>query len=69
MRYFPKEFHKILAEEFYTELKTHGHIYMYRFRPRTYEIKAYPIEYYPTKSKQAAAILLMLFNNVSYEIA
>eukprot|EP01118_Nematostelium_gracile_P020238 TRINITY_DN9767_c0_g1_i1.p2 TRINITY_DN9767_c0_g1~~TRINITY_DN9767_c0_g1_i1.p2 ORF type:complete len:139 (-),score=28.19 TRINITY_DN9767_c0_g1_i1:651-1013(-) len=47
LRYFPKEFHSELAPEFANELKVYGHIYMYRFRPTAYEMKAYPIDYYP----------------------
>ena len=41
LRYFPSNLHPELAPEFYNELKTYGHIYMYRFRPTAYEMKAY----------------------------
>jgi urocanate hydratase len=51
LRYFPEEHHEFLAEEFVKELQEYGHIYMYRFRPTTYEIRAYPINYYTTKSR------------------
>ncbi|XP_065829247.1 urocanate hydratase-like [Oscarella lobularis] len=68
LRYFPTEFHETLAKEFATELATHGHIYMYRFRPEI-DMRAYPIDEYPTKSKQAAAIMHMLMNNLDPRVA
>ena len=54
LRYFPKNFHAVLAKEFSEELKTYGRIYMYRFRP-DYKIYARPISEYPFKCKQAGA--------------
>lgn len=68
LRYFPKSFHSELISEFRNELDQYGRIYMYRFRP-DYEITARSIEDYPHKSKQAAAIMLMLSNNLDYAIA
>ncbi len=68
LRYFPHEFHETLALEFAKELEEHGHIYMYRFKP-DYEIKARHIDEFPHKSKQAAAIMLMLSNNLDIAIA
>lgn len=68
LRYFRPEFHDVLAREFAEELKNHGHIYMYRFRP-TYPIKARPIDEYPCKSKKAAAIMLMISNNLDEAVA
>ena len=68
LRYFPKKHHKLLALEFSEELKTHGRIYMYRFIP-DYKIYARPIKDYPAKSKQAAAIMHMLSNNLDHAIA
>ena len=68
LRYFPKEHHKVLAEEFAQELKEYGRIYMYRFRP-DYEMYARPIEEYPAKSTQAAAIMAMIQNNLDYRVA
>ncbi len=68
LRYFPKKFHKVLAKEFADELKNYGHIYMYRFRP-DYPMYARNIEEYPHKSKQAAAIMLMIQNNLDPEVA
>ena len=63
LRYFDKKHHAILAPEFAQELKDYGRIYMYRFRP-DYEIKARHIDEYPHQSKQAAAIMLMIQNNL-----
>ncbi len=63
LRYFDKKHHKELAPEFLNELETYGRIYMYRFRP-DYKIFARPINEYPAKSKQAAAIMLMIQNNL-----
>lgn len=68
LRYFPKEHHKILAFEFANELKEYGRIYMYRFIP-DYKIFARSIDKYPHKSKQAAAIMLMIQNNLDFAIA
>lgn len=68
LRYFPAKHHKELAEEFAEELKRYGRIYMYRFRP-DYEMKARPIDEYPAKSCQAAAIMLMINNNLDYAVA
>ena len=68
LRYFPKHFHKELAEEFLEELNKYGKIYMYRFMP-DYEIKSRNINDFPYKSKQAASIQLMLSNNLDYAIA
>ena len=68
LRYFTKENHKILLNEFYDELKKYGRIYMYRFKPN-YEISARNINSYPHKSKQAAAIMMMLSNNLDVAIA
>ncbi len=68
LRYFPAKHHKELAEEFAEELKLYGRIYMYRFRP-DYEMKARPIDEYPAKSLQAAAIMLMINNNLDYAVA
>jgi urocanate hydratase len=68
LRYFDKKHHPILAKEFAKELKEFGRIYMYRFRP-DYKIHARHINDYPHKSKQAAAIMLMLQNNLDYAVA
>lgn len=68
LRYFPAKHHAVLAPEFAKELEVYGRIYMYRFRP-DYKIFARPIEDYPYRSKQAAAIMLMLNNNLDYAVA
>lgn len=68
LRYFPKKFHSTLAPEFANELKTYGRIYMYRFRP-TYEMFARPIDAYPHRSEQAAAIMMMIQNNLDKAVA
>ena len=68
LRYFPARHHAVLAPEFAEELVKYGRIYMYRFRP-DYKIFARPIEDYPYQSKQAAAIMLMLSNNLDYAVA
>ena len=68
LRYFPKEQHTFLAEEFAHELNEYGRIYMYRYRP-DYEMKARSIEDYPGKSLQAKAIMLMIQNNLDYAVA
>ena len=68
LRYFSKDMHHTLAPEFLEELKKYGRIYMYRFRP-DYKIYSRNINDYPHKSKQAAAIQLMLTNNLDNAIA
>ncbi len=68
LRYFPKEHHKELSTEFARELESYGRIYMYRFRPE-YPITARSIDDFPHKSRQAAAIMLMLSNNLDYAVA
>ena len=68
LRYFPKAWHKVLSLEFARELETYGRIYMYRFKPN-YELYARPISEYPAVSHQAAAIMLMIQNNLNPEVA
>ena len=68
LRYFPKEWHKELAQDFAEELNKYGRIYMYRFRP-SYEMKARNINEYPGKSEQAKAIQLMIQNNLDPAVA
>ncbi|MDP4826043.1 MAG: urocanate hydratase [Flavobacteriales bacterium] len=68
LRYFPKSLHADLAPEFAHELKTYGRVYMHRYRPIT-EIKARPIDWYPAKCQQAAAIMLMIQNNLDHAVA
>ena len=68
LRYFKPKHHPILLKEFKTELETYGRIYMYRFRPH-HKIFARPIDQYPAKSLQAAAIMLMIQNNLDDAVA
>jgi urocanate hydratase len=68
LRYFPAEQHAILAPEFAQELKEYGRIYMYRYRP-DYDMLARPISHYPAKCEQAAAIMLMIQNNLDPAVA
>jgi len=68
LRYFKPAWHEVLAPEFAKELKEYGRIYMYRFRP-DYKMYARPIGEYPAKTKQAAAIMLMIQNNLDYAVA
>jgi len=68
LRYFPKAWHKELAKEFLRELNDYGRIYMYRFKP-DYEIYARPMSDYPAKTPQAAAIMLMIQNNLNPAVA
>lgn len=68
LRYFPQKFHNELAPEFASELETYGRIYMYRYRP-DYRMYARGIEQYPAKTPQAAAIMLMIQNNLDYAVA
>ena len=68
LRYFPKHLHAKLAPEFLEELHEYGRIYMYRYRP-DYEMYAHPISDYPHRSEQAAAIMLMIQNNLDPAVA
>jgi len=68
LRYFPKEWHAELAPEFAKELQDLGRIYMYRFKP-DYEMYARPVSKYPCQSHQAAAIMLMIQNNLNPAVA
>ena len=68
LRYFPEAWHEELSAEFLKELKAYGRIYMYRFKP-DYEMYARPIKDYPSKSKKAASIMLMIQNNLDPAVA
>lgn len=68
LRYFPTELQGKLIDEFQYELDTYGHVYMYRFEPEI-EMKAYPIDDYPCRCKAAAAIMLMIMNNLDRRVA
>ena len=68
LRYFPRKWHAELAPEFLNELKAYGRIYMYRFKP-DYPMFARPVSEYPAKSPSAAAIMLMIQNNLDPSVA
>ena len=68
LRYFPAKHHAVLAKEFAEELRKYGRIYMYRLRP-DYEMYARPIDEYPARCRQAAAIMLMIQNNLDPRVA
>uniref|UniRef100_A0A669F3P5 Urocanate hydratase 1 n=1 Tax=Oreochromis niloticus TaxID=8128 RepID=A0A669F3P5_ORENI len=65
---FPPSHHATLASEFAQELRQYGHIYMYRFCP-TLRMRAYPIDQYPCRTRQAAAMMLMIMNNLDPAVA
>ena len=69
LRYFPEECHAELAPEFAEELRRYGHIYMYRFRPRDWEMKAYPFWCYPARTTAGKALQLMICNNLDRRVA
>lgn len=69
LRYHLPEHHEVLIPEFLEELNTYGRIIMRRFRPTTFPIRAYPLDAYPAHSKQAAAIMLMIHNNLDPHVA
>ncbi|TFG78754.1 MAG: urocanate hydratase [Flavobacteriales bacterium] len=68
LRYFPAAWHAELSKEFAQELISYGRIYMYRFKPE-YKMYARPIAEYPAKTVSAAAIMLMVQNNLDPEVA
>ncbi len=68
LRYFPKDWHTELSQEFAEELNKYGRIYMYRFKPN-YKMYARPISEYLAKTSQAAAIMLMIQNNLDPAVA
>lgn len=69
LRYVPEHLHPALAPEFALELVTDGRIYMRRYRPAEYAMRARPIDAYPARCRQAAAIMLMIQNNLDPEVA
>ena len=68
LRYFPKKWHAELGLEFAEELQDYGRIYMYRFKPN-YKLHARPLSDYPALSQQAAALMLMIQNNLDPAVA
>lgn len=69
LRYFPERHHATLGKEFAEELSTLGHIYMHRFRPTQYPIRAHPVQLYPAQCTQAASIMVMIQNNLDPAVA
>ena len=69
LRYIPSKHHATLLPELKEELDTYGRILMRRYRPTEYPMKAHPISAYPAQSTQAAAIMLMIMNNLDPEVA
>ncbi len=69
LRYFPPKLHPALAPEFARELESDGRIYMRRYRPGGYAMRARPVGEYPARSRQAAAIMLMIQNNLDPAVA
>lgn len=69
LRYFDKKDHPLLAKEFADELNSFGRIVMWRFRPTEYEMKAHAIDDYPANIPEAAAIMLMIQNNLDPAVA
>ena len=69
LRYFPPRHHQTLYPEFLDELNSFGRILMRRYRPTEYEMKAHPLEAYPAKTSHAAAIMLMIQNNLDPDVA
>ena len=68
LRYFPKEWHQELIEEFRSEFDDYGRIYMYRFMPE-YDMYARPIADYPGRCEQAKSVQLMIQNNLDHNVA
>jgi urocanate hydratase len=68
LRYFPPHQHATLAPEFARELKTRGRIYMYRYRP-TYRMCGRALADYPARCPQAAAVMVMIQNNLDPAVA
>jgi len=68
LRYIPVELHETLAPEFLEELRTHGRIYGYRFRPPG-DLKAKPIDEYRGNCIEGKAFQVMIDNNLCFDIA
>jgi len=69
LRYLPASHHDVVAEEFLQELDRYGRIIMHRYRPTAVPMKAYPLDAYPAKTPHAAAIMLMIMNNLDPAVA
>ena len=69
LRYLPSSHHEAVAQEFLEELDRYGRIVMHRYRPSDVPMKAYPLDAYPSETPQAAAIMLMIMNNLDPAVA
>ena len=69
LRYLPSSHHEAVAQEFLEELDRYGRIVMHRYRPSDVPMKAYPLDAYPSETPQAAAIMLMIMNNLDPSVA
>jgi len=68
LRYFPTDCHEELAKEFAKELEEYGHIYMYRFLPE-HNLRAFSIDDIPARTREGAAIIHMILNNLDKAVA
>ena len=68
LRYIPAHLHAELAPEFARELAAGGRIYMHRYRP-SYRMFARPLDHYPARCRQAAAVMHMIQNNLDPAVA
>ncbi|MBO4212369.1 MAG: urocanate hydratase [Oscillospiraceae bacterium] len=68
LRYIPKQHHAQMAKEFAQELKEHGRIYGYRFRPSG-KLCGKPIEEYRGNCIEGRAIQVMIDNNLDFDVA
>jgi urocanate hydratase len=68
LRYVPARHHATMAPELADELRRDGRIVMHRYRPH-YPMHARPLAEYPARSTAAAAIMLMIQNNLDPRVA
>ena len=68
LRYIPEKYHAQMAREFAQELKEHGRIYGYRFRPQG-RLYGKPIDEYRGKCIEAKAFQVMIDNNLDFDVA
>ncbi len=68
LRYIPEQHHVELIPEFIEELKTHGRIYGYRFRPHG-PTKAKPVHEYKGRCLAGKAFQVMIDNNLDFDVA
>lgn len=68
LRYIPSRYHKELIPEFLEELKEHGRIYGYRYRPQG-ELRAKKFDKYKGNCLEGKAFQLMIDNNLDFDVA